>query len=77
MHMDALVAGSQFRGQFEQRLKNILDAVSKLKNGVSHEESFFIDVYRVYDKVKYNEHGRKDFFTDPEILRLHFTIKLE
>ncbi len=32
MHLDALVAGSQFRGQFEQRILNILDTVSKLDN---------------------------------------------
>lgn len=32
MHLDALVAGSQFRGQFEQRILNILDTVAKLDN---------------------------------------------
>lgn len=32
LHLDAIVAGTQFRGQFEQRILNILDTVSKLDN---------------------------------------------
>ena len=32
LHIDALVAGSQFRGMFEERLRTILEAVSKLPN---------------------------------------------
>jgi len=46
LHMDALVAGSQFRGQFEQRLKTILDAVSKLKNVI-----LFIDEFHTIVKA--------------------------
>ena len=46
LHMDAIVAGSQFRGQFEQRLKVILDAVAKLKNVI-----LFIDEFHTIVKA--------------------------
>ncbi len=55
----------------------IQNAIDKLKNGTSHEEQFFIDVYRVYDKEKYDLHDRNDFYNSPETLRLHFVITLE
>lgn len=54
----------------------IQKSLDKLKSGASHEERFFIDIYRVYDKKKYNQHDRKDFYDSPETLRLHFVINL-
>jgi hypothetical protein len=54
----------------------IQESLDKLKRGASHEERFFIDIYRVYDKKKYDQHGRKDFYDNPETLRLHFVINL-
>ncbi len=53
------------------------EAIDKLKSGASHKETFFVDVYRVYDKEKYDIHDRNDFFDNPETLRLHFSISLE
>lgn len=50
MHIDALVAGSQFRGQFEQRILNILDIVSKLDNVI-----LFIDEMHTLAKSGGNE----------------------
>src|SRR5574344_121325 len=46
LHMDELVAGSKFRGQFEQRLKVVLDAVSKLPNVI-----LFIDEFHTMIKA--------------------------
>ncbi len=50
MHMDALVAGSQFRGQFEQRVLNILDTVAKLDNVI-----LFIDEMHTLTRAGGNE----------------------
>lgn len=50
MHIDALVAGSQFRGQFEQRILNILDTVSKLDNVI-----LFIDEMHTLTRSGGNE----------------------
>ena len=46
LHIDALVAGSQFRGMFEQRLRAVLDAVSKLPNVL-----LFIDEFHTIIKA--------------------------
>lgn len=54
----------------------IRESIDRLKSGESHEERFFVDIYRVYDKKKYNQHGRHDYYNDPETLRLHFVINL-
>jgi ATP-dependent Clp protease ATP-binding subunit ClpA len=40
LHLDAIVAGAQFRGQSEQRIKSILDAVSKLPNVILFIDEF-------------------------------------
>ena len=52
----------------------IQNAIFMLENGKSHEEKFFIDVYRVYDKGKSKT---KQFYDSPETLRLHFVITVE
>jgi ATP-dependent Clp protease ATP-binding subunit ClpA len=40
LHLDAIVAGAQYRGQSEQRIKTILDAVSKLPNVILFIDEF-------------------------------------
>lgn len=51
----------------------IQESLDRLKRGASHEERFFVDIYRVYNK---KSRGRLDFYDSPETLRLHFVINL-
>lgn len=51
----------------------IQESLDRLKRGASHEERFFVDIYRVYNK---KSRGRLDFYDNPETLRLHFVINL-
>lgn len=51
----------------------IQESLDRLKRGASHEERFFVDIYRVYNK---KSRGRLDFYDYPETLRLHFVINL-
>ena len=53
--------------------RRIQESLDRLKRGASHEERFFVDIYRVYNK---KSRGRLDFYDSPETLRLHFVINL-
>lgn len=53
--------------------RRIQESLDRLKRGASHEERFFVDIYRVYNK---KSRGRLDFYDNPETLRLHFVINL-
>ena len=55
--------------------KQMRDAIEKLQNG-EHTAEFYLEVKRVYDKKEYDSSGRKDFYTDPDIVRLHFEISM-